>query len=60
MTSQAVKSAALFKMDSFEKIYIKFTWILVIKIFAINLPSQPFLGHHSGFPKVFFHTRPVR
>jgi len=32
----------------------KFTWIVVIKIFAINLPSQPFLGRHLGFH--FFFT----
>jgi len=30
----------------------KFAWI-VIKIFAINLPSQPFLGRHLGF-HIFF------
>ena len=27
----------------------KFTWIVIIKIFAINLPSQPFLGCHLWF-----------
>ena len=32
----------------------KFTSIVVIKIFTINLPSQPFLGHHLGF-HIFFH-----
>ena len=32
----------------------KFTWIVVIKIFTINLPSQPFLGCHLGF-HIFFH-----
>ena len=32
----------------------KFTWIVVIKIFTINLPSQPFLGRHLGF-HIFFH-----
>ena len=32
----------------------KFTCIVVIKIFTINLPSQPFLGHHLGF-HIFFH-----
>ena len=32
----------------------KFTLIVVIKIFTINLPSQPFLGHHLGF-HIFFH-----
>ena len=32
----------------------KFTGIVVIKIFAINLPSQPFLGRHLGF-HIFFH-----
>jgi len=32
----------------------KFTWIVVIKTFAINLPSQPFLGCHVGF-HIFFH-----
>ena len=31
----------------------KFTWIVVIKIFTINLPSQPFLGRHLGF-HIFF------
>jgi len=30
-----------------------FTWIVVIKFFAINLPSQPFLGCHLGF-HIFF------
>jgi len=33
----------------------KFTWIVVIKIFAINLPSQPFLGCHLAF-HIFFHN----
>ena len=28
--------------------------IVVIKLFAINLPSQPFLGRHLGF-YIFFH-----
>ena len=32
----------------------KFTWIIVIKIFAISLPSQPFLGHHHEF-HVFYY-----
>ena len=32
----------------------KFTRIVVIKIFTINLPSQPFLGCHLGF-HIFFH-----
>jgi len=27
----------------------KFIWIAIIKIFTIDLPSQPFLGHHLGF-----------
>ena len=27
----------------------KFTSIVVIKVFTINLPSQPFLGHHLRF-----------
>jgi len=27
----------------------KFTLIVVIKIFAISLPPQPFLGRHLGF-----------
>jgi len=32
----------------------KFTWIVVIKNFAISLlPSQPFLGHHLGFHILF-------
>jgi len=31
----------------------KFIWIAAIKIFAINLPSQPFLGRHLGF-HIFF------
>jgi len=31
----------------------KFTWIVVIEIFAINLPAQPFLGRHIGF-HIFF------
>jgi len=33
----------------------KFTWIVVIKIFSINLPPQPFLGRHLGF-HIFFHN----
>jgi len=33
---------------------IKFTWTVVIKNFAISLPSQPFLGIHLGF-HIFFH-----
>ena len=32
----------------------KFTRVVVVKIFTINLPSQPFLGHHLGF-HIFFH-----
>ena len=28
----------------------KFTWIVVVKIFAFSLPSQPFLGRHFRFP----------
>ena len=32
----------------------KFTCIVIIKIFTINLPSQPFLGRHLGF-HIFFH-----
>ena len=32
----------------------KFTLIVVIKFFTINLPSQPFLGRHLGF-HIFFH-----
>jgi len=32
-----------------------FTWIVVIKKFAISLPSRPFLGHHLGF-HIFFHN----
>jgi len=32
----------------------KFAWIIIIKIFAINLPSQPFLGRHLGL-HIFFH-----
>ena len=32
----------------------KFTRIVVIKIFAMNLPSQPFLGRYLGF-HIFFH-----
>ena len=27
----------------------RFTWIVVIKIFAIKLPTQPFLGRHLEF-----------
>ena len=34
----------------------KFIWIVVIKIFAFILPSQPFLGRHFGF-HIFFHNR---
>ena len=37
----------------------KFTWIVVIKIFTINLPSQPFLGCHLGF-HIFFHLAFLR
>jgi len=33
----------------------KFTWIVVIKIFAISPPLQPFLGCHFGF-HIFFHN----
>ena len=32
----------------------KFTWIVIIKIFTINLLSQPFLGRHLWF-HIFFH-----
>ena len=32
----------------------KLTRIVIIKIFTINLPSQPFLGRHLGF-HIFFH-----
>jgi len=32
----------------------KFAWIVVNKVFAINLPSQPFLSRHLGF-HIFFH-----
>ena len=31
----------------------KFTWIVVIKIFVTDLPSQPFLGHHLYFTTFF-------
>ena len=34
----------------------KFTWIVVIKIFAFSLPSQPFLGHHFGDHIFFYNT----
>jgi len=30
----------------------KFTWIVIIKVFAIRLPSQPFLSRHL----VYFHN----
>ena len=33
----------------------KFTLIVVIKIFTINLPSQPFLGRNLGF-HIFIHS----
>ena len=33
----------------------KFTRIVVIKIFTINLRSQPFLGRHLGFHMFFHH-----
>jgi len=33
----------------------KFTWIVAIKILAISLPSQPFLGRHLRF-HIFFHN----
>jgi len=29
--------------------------LLLLKIFAINLPSQAFLGHHLGF-HILFHN----
>ena len=32
-----------------------FTWIFIIKLFAMNLRSQPFLGCHLGF-HIFFHN----
>ena len=32
------------------------TKIVVIKIFTINLPSQPFLGRHLGFHILFHHS----
>ena len=32
----------------------KFTIIVVIKIFTINLPSPPFLGRHLRF-HIFYH-----
>jgi len=32
----------------------KFTWIVIIKSFSIELLSQPFLGHHLWF-HIFFH-----
>jgi len=32
----------------------KFTWIVIIKIFVTNLPSQPFLGRHLYF--TYYHT----
>jgi len=35
----------------------KFTWIVIIKIFAIILLSQPFLGCHLGF-HIFFSQWP--
>jgi len=33
----------------------KFAWIVVIKIFAFSLQSQPFLGRHFGF-HISFHN----
>ena len=43
----------------------KFTWIVVIKSFAINLPSQPFLGRHLWFhiffsPWLFWRPHPFQ
>jgi len=35
----------------------KFTWIVIIKIFTISLPSQPFLGCHLVF-HIFFSQWP--
>ena len=35
---------------------IKFAWFVVIKVFTINLPSQPFLGRHLGFHVLFHHS----
>ena len=31
----------------------KYARIVVVKFFAINLPSQPFLGRHLGFHILF-------
>ena len=55
--SQSVKNEcgpkkAILKKD--VPIGTKFTRIVVIKIFTINLPSQPFLGLYLGF-HIFFH-----
>jgi len=37
----------------------KFIWIVVIKFFAISLPSQPFLSRHFGF-HIFFTSSFLR
>jgi len=34
----------------------RFTWIIVIKILAFSLPSQPFLGYHIGFHIIFHNS----
>jgi len=36
-----------------DNLQCKFTQIIIIKIFAISLPSQPSLGHHFVFPISF-------
>ena len=53
------KCAALCKMPSMKKVFArmrqhKFIWIVVIKIFVTDLPSQPFLGCHPVFYNFFF------
>ena len=40
-----------------DQVAPKFTRIVVIKIFTINLPSQPFLGRHLGFHHSLFEDR---
>jgi len=36
----------------------KFTWIVIIKIFVTDLPSQPFLGRHLYFISQLFSYQP--
>ena len=48
------KRKVIVKKDVKSKVVVK-KWLIVIKDFAIPLPSQPFFGHHFGF-HIFFHN----